>query len=261
MLWAFVSVAEINLRPPTHTRIGPNTCLKDGRIYKCYDYRYRDREVPVNQRRSPDLYKQFLGAEDFLNNQDLRLISYPFVEGKHNAQCVGQFVQVIEQLQDLHEKGFCHGDIRASNIVFGESRSMLIDFDFGGKEKEKKYPEGFNRNIYDGKRHKNAKAGEKLRKEHDWYAMAAVMKQHECEEDDTMWTQARRHVENNEVDVALQLLRQLLEKGQKGLQPTTKLLAAFGQKKTATGSPDRPAKAQKKNCAQTFQFFKRSTKW
>jgi hypothetical protein len=240
MLWAFVSVAEINIRPSTtHTRIGGNTCLKDGRIYKCYDYRYNKPDVHPNQRRSPDLYKQFFDVVDVLKKENLSLISYPFVDGDHYAKCVGQFVQVIKQLCDLHENGFCHGDIRASNIVFGKSistRSTLIDFDFGGEGKQ--YPVGYNRDIPDGARHKNAKAGEGLSKEHDWFAMAKVMKLHECE-DDEMWTNAVQHVEENEVATALELLREYLKKD---LKPTADLLAAFHQKKIATGSPDRLAK-------------------
>jgi site-specific recombinase len=61
--------------------------------------------------------------------------------------------------------------------------------------------------------------------------LAAVMKLHECEENKTMWSQ------DVEVNAAFELLRQ---HAKKALQQTTTF--QLGQKKTATGNPDRKMK-------------------
>ena len=69
-----------------------------------------------------------------------------------------------------------HGDIRAFNLVFGEDDSHIIDWDLAQEEDKGKYPDGFNISIADGERHPDAYAGQLMKKAHDWFALAAVMR-------------------------------------------------------------------------------------
>jgi hypothetical protein len=236
VLWALVSAAEMSLQPPTtHTRIGPNTCRDGDFMLKCFDYRYREEPVPQEQRRSPSLSQVYLNSENVVTKNHLSLIRYPCVKGCHAASCVAQFIEVIEQLRQIHKSDMFHGDVRGFNIVFG-MKSTLIDFDFGGQGK--RYPDGFNINIPDAARHPNARGGQRLCGEHDWFAMAAVMKLHEPEmvEHSDGWESAILNIHNTKVPEALQILGQVPKAV---LKPTEKYQSLFTSKKTATGSPTR----------------------
>jgi hypothetical protein len=70
----------------------------------------------------------------------------------------------------MHEEGYVHGDIRCFNIVFGKG---LIDFDFGGRIENAKYPPGYQAILGDGRR--LGSAGETITKWHDWYALIDVI--------------------------------------------------------------------------------------
>ena len=107
----------------------------------------------------------------------------------------------------LHNKSICVGDIRASNIIFGESKSCLIDFDFAGKCGEKVYPEGYSVNIEDGARHEDAVEGETLQNLHDCFAFAAVMRLHACVDD--KWNQAIDKLEEGNADQCVELLEEI----------------------------------------------------
>ena len=41
----------------------------------------------------------------------------------------------------FHEHGFVHGDLRPPNSIVDEEKLLLIDFDWGGKEGEAKFPD------------------------------------------------------------------------------------------------------------------------
>jgi hypothetical protein len=60
-----------------------------------------------------------------------------------------------------------------NNCLFlDESQSAIfIDFDFYGEENISTYPNGFNLEISDGKRHINVKAGNHLEKIHDYFSL------------------------------------------------------------------------------------------
>eukprot|EP00980_Cylindrotheca_fusiformis_P020893 scaffold7903_cov75-Cylindrotheca_fusiformis.AAC.2 len=78
----------------------------------------------------------------------MMIIAVPYRPGSHIARKPKDFVPIIKQLQELHNMGFVHGDIRAFNTVFGEKEnegSWLIDFDTGGKiGGSTKYPTGYS---------------------------------------------------------------------------------------------------------------------
>ena len=66
----------------------------------------------------------------------------------------------------------------------------MIDFDIAGQQGQRLYPDGFNVELKDGKRHAEARAGKPLQFSHDWYSLAEVMRLHTCREDVEGWIQA-----------------------------------------------------------------------
>jgi serine/threonine protein kinase len=108
----------------------------------------------------------------------LYLIVTRFLKGNHYASHPGQFVRIIEHLQELHERGFVHGDIRGFNTVFSDipGNCRLIDFDFGGRHTATTtitYPVGYTQDLPDGSR--VAVGGEVIEKWHDWYALVYLL--------------------------------------------------------------------------------------
>jgi hypothetical protein len=78
------------------------------------------------------------------------VLGYLYIEGAHVPKSVYSFVSVAKQLQEMYDGGYVHGDIRAYNMVFGQTqndadKAWLIDFDFSGKENGKCYPPGYSR--------------------------------------------------------------------------------------------------------------------
>jgi len=105
----------------------------------------------------------------------LEILATPYREGGHEAKSPKAFLPIIAQLEELHEKGFVHGDIRSFNTVFGESEDdgWLIDFDFGGRAGETVYPKGYRMALEDG--HRLGESEEEIRKWHDWHALMRLM--------------------------------------------------------------------------------------
>jgi hypothetical protein len=107
----------------------------------------------------------------------LFLVVTRFLNGKHYARDPGQFVRIIAHRQELHERGFVHGDIRGFNTVFSDTpdNCRLIDFDFGGDTTTTPihYPVGYKPELPDGFR--VGKGGKVIEKWHDWYALAYLL--------------------------------------------------------------------------------------
>eukprot|EP00980_Cylindrotheca_fusiformis_P008024 scaffold1707_cov88-Cylindrotheca_fusiformis.AAC.3 len=108
----------------------------------------------------------------------LLIIAVRYRPGSHIAKKPKDFVPIINQLQELHDKGFVHGDIRAFNTVFGEKEnegSWLIDFDFGGKigDSSTKYPTGFRARLDDG--YRMGEGGNPILTWHDWFALGQLI--------------------------------------------------------------------------------------
>jgi hypothetical protein len=85
------------------------------------------------------------------------------------------FLPILSHLEELHAKGFVHGDIRAFNTVFGEqdNEGWLIDFDFGGAFGSTCYPKGYRRQLDDGYRMGNGV--NEILQWHDWYALGQLI--------------------------------------------------------------------------------------
>jgi serine/threonine protein kinase len=96
----------------------------------------------------------------------------------HIATKLTNFIPIIHQLQELHAKGYVHGDIRGLNVVFEENGGGLIDFDFSGMPEKDTYPPGYRQSLNDGDRigDGNAKSEDnKLAFWHDWYALGQLI--------------------------------------------------------------------------------------
>ena len=103
----------------------------------------------------------------------LTILSTPYQKGGHQASEPTDFVPIILQLQKLHNEGYVHGDIRGFNTVYAGNNSCLIDFDFGGRENEVKYPPGYKGCLEDGVR--VGVANENIKKYHDWWALGQLI--------------------------------------------------------------------------------------
>jgi serine/threonine protein kinase len=76
--------------------------------------------------------------------RQLLVISVPYKKGSHIVNKLTDFIPIIQQLQELHAKGYVHGDIRGFNVLFSENGGGgLIDFDFSGTPEKDSYPPGY----------------------------------------------------------------------------------------------------------------------
>ena len=92
---------------------------------------------------------------------------------------MGHFVSLATILARMAEADVVHGDLRQWNVVFGEGgETTLIDYDLArevGVGGDCRYPPGFNIDIPDGGRHKDARPGGDMAVEHDAFALGAMM--------------------------------------------------------------------------------------
>jgi serine/threonine protein kinase len=193
-------------------RPSKNAAIGDGHVWKAYDY--RGRNVGSSDRRWPDLSCKFIpGCMTLCESTDLVVIRYPYLEGSHQPRSVGQWIALLRCVQLLHRERIVHGDLRLSNLVFSITSDVvtIIDYDFAGHHEDKKYPPRFNCNIDDGARHRSATAGRALLYEHDWFAVAAMMKLCQPEQEEPRWRQAQTQLQepsvtSEVVDEVIQLL-------------------------------------------------------
>jgi hypothetical protein len=177
-------------------------------VYRCYDTRLRHSERRKDVYLDQDLFSDSNESKTILTLVDedcndsgcseepdiirqmewiwqmkgqLVIISTPYRDGVHVATRPRQFLPIIDHLNDLHKKGYVHGDIRAYNMVFNnvpnaEERyqGWLIDFDYGGKASENvRYPSGYKMLLCDGER--RGREGDIITYNDDWYALFMVM--------------------------------------------------------------------------------------
>jgi hypothetical protein len=104
---------------------------------------------------------------------EIVIIRVPLVTGNHFASRPADFIPIVRSLQEIHDAGCVHGDIRCFNVVFGK---CLIDFDFGGLvdgDDPPRYPKGYEDFLLDGLR--MGRAGDLITMAHDWYALVQVI--------------------------------------------------------------------------------------
>lgn len=139
----------------------------------------------------------------------------------HVAQSPRDFIPIVRQLWNLHQLGFVHGDIRCFNMLMHQGKGTLIDFDFGGKAGEVRYPRGFVFELTDGSR--EGTAMELIEMRHDWYALDSVIfGRHDFEAPDhidpetfnvtTLSKQLRRFTPEDNGMIPKSLVERLLDK-------------------------------------------------
>lgn len=198
-----------------------------GVVTKIFDY--RERGGLVSRRRHEFAVRYISGAHLVLDAPDLRVLQYNFIPGSHTPSAVSHILSVMTALDTMHRESIVFADLRLSNCVFREDgSSALIDFEWTGKERVQKYPEGFNADIGDGARHPMALPGSHLRREHDLYALAELMKFFLPETGSSDWEKALDLINRNELPEAISVLEPLRSERLSPLKPFPA---------TSTGSP------------------------
>lgn len=204
-----VDVEQRGLSYNRRPRKRSNIVLLDEYVYKAYDYRFSSANRSLNflgHRRSPAGYHMStLQVECVIDRSDpligtdgqLQIIRYKYKEGSHIPTVVKQLADIVRELTILHSQNYVHGDMRLANCVFvsgNDERTasmpgmsagavalttsklgFLIDFDYAGvMQHTHLYPVGFNESLPDVQRHPDAKEGQPIRSEHDWFSLASI---------------------------------------------------------------------------------------
>ena len=189
--------------------------IEDDTVYKVYDYRGRDHLVLTANKRTPDVYFEFVhfftDLSKVIDLDGLKVIKYKKIEGSHTPKTVQHLLDILLLIKVMIERGYVHGDIRLYNMIFiGDGINIdnsnnsnnsnnnnnnsnnvvyditgsdyipgkfakLIDFDFAGEAGVKYYPGGYAK-VPDAERHPGAVGGEKLQYCHDIHSFVSVCK-------------------------------------------------------------------------------------
>ena len=121
-------------------------------------------------------------AEEIKLSDDGRYVclKYQYRCGVHcHATVSDEQATEIRQLEEIHKMRYVHSEIRDLNIVFSvqdKSQAWIIDFDLADKENAP-YPDTYNP-LHINERHKDARAGNKRKKDHDIYAFQVIHKRY-----------------------------------------------------------------------------------
>lgn len=99
----------------------------------------------------------------------------PYSKGNHSPTNLCQFRGIIAMLNNLHSKGYVHGDIRLSNLVFDNTGNSgyLIDYDLSREMSPNSvYPPGY---LEDKIRHDHAKTGNLMCHSHDRHSFSIII--------------------------------------------------------------------------------------
>ena len=116
-------------------------------------------------------------------NNSIAILRYDYIEGNHQPPNLRAIVDVIKNLNRIHTKGFVHGDIRVTNIVYGYNSGTIIDCDFAAPEGSK-YPDYYSADVPE--RAKGATRHAVMRKHHDrvslyWSILASYIYLTSCQ--------------------------------------------------------------------------------
>jgi hypothetical protein len=202
---------------PLHLKPQCNIVEWDGKMYKCFDYRFVSRRYDVRdlkQRCDCEHYFKFsclANLKCVVDWQDslqpdycLKIICYDKVEGSHVPIYIGHFVDLVKKVLELHQQGIVHGDLRFANVIFSTTKcpafaegsvpkgdiatidgnftmqTTVIDYDFSGRMSEKLYPHNFNTNIgNDGMRHPQASPDICMETSHDLFSLNWMLQRYE----------------------------------------------------------------------------------
>lgn len=164
---------ESSLTPHGIQSVPDRVFIKGGHVYKLYDTQEILPNLSLVQKVLPEATVVDLSAD-----KRFQYLRYEFRNGSHHPVSCIQFCQVLKQLEQIHDEGFVHADIRDANIVFGRDgeSAWIIDLDFAGKENTA-YPEMYNYWCDIPERHPEARPGQPKKKIHDVHALSVIAKE------------------------------------------------------------------------------------
>lgn len=165
---------DLQLNKPLN--LSSSVFQKDETVYKFYDLRRLNPHIEVMEMIE---YGYFPMKQHYLTKDQVSYAYYTsdYIKSKEkNKLTLKDFELIMLALDQLHDKGYVHSDIRAANILFpedGEAKAKLINFDLANRE-HTAYPDGYN-SIEE--RHEDARAGKPRLRFHDQYSIAYIIKQ------------------------------------------------------------------------------------
>lgn len=166
---------SLNTKPQgngyTHLYTGPRVilCVQTNRVSKYYDAAFHDfLNIAVNKRYIP-------GASIQQLNHHVTVLQYTYLSGSHVLQSPQQVAALLGKLQNLHQEGLVHSDMRLENLIFCTDAvsAHLIDFDLTALEGDCYPVEYVTQGIEE--RHSNAQCGAVRKKIHDRYSLHYVL--------------------------------------------------------------------------------------
>ncbi len=157
----------------------PRVLKSKNMLYKLYDS-----EDKSKRRHNNDLLSKLSNdgclprhdLQPLSNDERFSILSRPFIEGSHIPNHLSDFVGAVTCLKKVHDLGYIHADVRLSNIIFADGTSHLIDFDLAVlAAAQQTYPCGY-RSMFN-ERHRFAKDGCLVKKEHDIYSMQKIIRE------------------------------------------------------------------------------------
>ena len=104
------------------------------------------------------------------------VLSYDFIEDSQDHPSMDGWLMILKQIGRIHSLNYVHGDLLPRNVLFrGRKEGFVIDFDLSRKEGEL-YVKGYNYVDFTEFRHKDARAGHPMQKEHDVYSLCQMSK-------------------------------------------------------------------------------------
>jgi len=177
--------------------LGPNvTMVQHGAsgqsyVYKEYCYHLRERssvllsliEIEQSDKRKPpssglltQLGSPYADWKVYVGPFGISVLCYPMLEGSSYKPSVAGWAQILGMVRKMHEIDYVHGDLLPRNVLFGaHSNGYLIDFDLSRKIGAS-YVSGYNNEDFTEYRHRDARAGHKMRKEHDIHSLREMSK-------------------------------------------------------------------------------------
>jgi hypothetical protein len=157
----------------------------DKKIMKIMDY--YERNVSKDQRRYPhkdiiDTIGCLSNVECIYQSENITFLLYDKIEGTCIPANINAMIDACNIMKKLQEKEIIHGDIRKNNFIFKEERAFLLDYDWSFQRTENHLQEnpmyviGFVGQESISERHVEARGGNKMKKEHDWYSFAQICK-------------------------------------------------------------------------------------
>ena len=211
----FIELAIKQKATPDFCSVHGNVVLDERKdtVYKCFfDTSRRKSNIELIQNFvDPEAKVAHLGPRGCYVK--MKWVGLMLSKGGTCSMC--SFLQIARELERLHRMGYCHGDIRVSNLILHPKESgqaKLVDFDLSGKTGQQTYPSSLL-NLVDGARNPTVKEAIQsetigrvnLFPEHDWFSLAAAMKCFDAtnENDTELWKEFIEQIEQKSGSCAL----------------------------------------------------------